>query len=119
MTQSEAFQYMTMLWDKYKPDAALAKSKINLWTKSKVSQKAYLGALKKVYGVDVFITCDGATGTRLSTVSLCIDTVTKKAAACPDSVIAQNKERCPENLLIELGNDSVKKVTKECKPYYT
>ena len=118
MTQSEAFQYMTMLWDKYKPDAALAKSKINLWTKSKVSQKAYLGALNKVYGVDVFITCDGATGTRLSTVSLCIDTVTRKAAACPKTVIAQNRKRCPAKLMIERGNGSVKEVAKECKPYY-
>ena len=27
MTQTEAFEYMTSLWDRYKPDAALRKSR--------------------------------------------------------------------------------------------
>ena len=119
MGQAEAFEFMTSLWDRYQPDAALAKSRVRLWTKSKIRTASYLKALKRAYGHDPFVTCDGGTGTKLSTVSICIDTTSKVVAACPKKVLRQYKKRCPSKLVIERGNGSVKSVAPECMAYYS
>ena len=118
LDQAEAFEFMASLWDEYSPDAALARSRIRLWTNSKIRTKSYLKALKRAYGHDAFLTCDGATGKRLSTVSICIDSSSKAVTRCPKKVLKQYKKRCPSKLRIERGNGSVKSVTPQCAAYY-
>lgn len=118
MNQAEAFELLTSLWDQYHPDAALAKSRVRLWKKSKIRKKSYLKALKKAYGHDAFLTCDGATGKRLSTVSICVDTTSKAVTQCPKTVIKRYKKRCPSKIRIERGNGSVKRIPASCRPYY-
>jgi hypothetical protein len=118
MNQAEAFEFLASLWDEYQPDAALAKSRVRLWTKSKISTKSYLKALKKAYGHSAFLTCDGQTGKRLSTVSICIDSTSKAVTRCPKKVLKQYKNRCPSKISIERGNGSMKSVTPECQAYY-
>jgi hypothetical protein len=118
MSQAEAFEYMTKLWDMYKPDEALLKSKVRLNRYGKISTKRYLKALKKAYGYDAFVTCDGATGTKLSTMSVCVSTKTKAVAKCPTSVLKQYAKRCPKKVIVERGNGSLKDPPSECAAYY-
>ena len=92
----------------------------DLWTKGKMSKKAYLKRLKKAYGVEPYVTCGGGRDTRSSllTVSVCIESATREIAACPEAVLKANAKRCPEKLVIERGNGSVKSVSQECRAYY-
>jgi hypothetical protein len=116
--QAEAFKFMTELWDEYNPDRALLKSRIKLRKYKKIRSKKYLKALKKAYGYDAFLTCDGATGTKLSTVSLCVSTETKAVTKCPKKVLKQYRKRCPKKMIVERGNGSLKKPTSQCAKYY-
>eukprot|EP00889_Picochlorum_renovo_P003320 jgi/Picre1/30350/NNA_005714.t1 len=71
MNSTSLFQLMSDLYKKYDPDVALKKRKITLGRKKKIRTSKLLRALKKGFGKEGFITCDGATGKRYSTYSIC------------------------------------------------
>ena len=119
MSQTEYFQLMTDLFEKYNPDEALKKSKIKLKNKGAISTSTYLKVLKKRLGKEGFVTCDGETGKRLSTFSICISPQAPyNITDCPASVLKKYKNRCPKKMSIERGFGSVKNPTKECMKYY-
>jgi len=119
MNQTEYFQLMTDLFEKYNPDKALKKNKVQLKNKGAIRTSTYLKILKKRLGKEGFVTCDGGTGQRLSTFSICISPKAPyKITNCPKSVLQNYKNRCPKKITIERGFDSLKNPTKECKKYY-
>lgn len=119
MNQTQYFQLMTDLFERYNPDKALAKSKIRLKNKGAISTSTYLKVLKKRLGKEGFVTCDGQTGKRLSTFSICIHSKAPyKITECPQSVLQTYKKRCPKKMTISRGYGSLKDPSQECNKYY-
>ena len=118
-TPTEIFTLMSDLFRKYNPDVALKKSgNIVLSDMDQIDIKTLLKVLKKGLGRAGFLTCDGATGTRLSTYSICISTKTRSITNCPKSLI--QKKACKSSVVkIERGNGSLGKPNEsDCVPYY-
>ncbi|KAI8100622.1 hypothetical protein M9434_005013 [Picochlorum sp. BPE23] len=119
MNPTSLFQLMSDLYKKYDPDVALKKRKITLGRKKKIRTSKLLRALKKGFGKEGFITCDGATGKRYSTYSICVSPEPPYSITdCPKSVLQKNKKACPKTIRIERGNRSIKKPTRQCLRYY-
>lgn len=107
------------IFERYNPDLALKKAGIDTATAQTYNQTAALDILESAWGFRGFTTCDSATKSYLSTLSICLTTTYPfNITACPAKLLRSGRDcALPLKLEVPLPSTSIP-VPEECEKYY-